>query len=236
MKKKYLYCNGDSWTFGEEIGEDRMQQNINEKYYNTWPWLLSQELDIPVCINEASGGGSNDRIYRKTYQFIKDYIRKGKDPKELTIVIGWTSPERGEMGIEVSEMDIEYVRFTPHDIINQSKNLNKNTVDDLKIYRDNFLNLFSENYGVHNQLMFMDNLRFICSQLEISYYDFIAIGYWPPKMLENARYNKIKLPNFYSADTFNNTVQQNNWDVYPAKHPTPETYKKWTNILKKFII
>jgi hypothetical protein len=236
MKKKYLYSNGDSWTYGEEIGLDDMQQHLNEKYYNSWPWFLSQELDIPICINEAAGAGSNDRIYRKTYQFIKEYINKGKNPKELMIVIGWTTPERTEVGMSVNDDDVEYVRITAHSVLNTSNNLSKMVMGDIEKYRNYFLNLYSENSGIQKQLMYMDNLRFLCKELDIDYYDFIAIGYWPPKIVNKARNLKIKLKNFYSNDSFNNSVVSNNWDTYPLKHPTPETHKKWANVLKKFIV
>lgn len=236
MEKKYLYCNGDSWTFGEEIGLDHMQQHLNEKYYNSWPWFLSKELDIPICINDAIGAGSNERIYRKTFQFIKDYINKGKDPKELLVVIGWTTPERTEIGMSVNETDIEYVRITTHSVLNASKNINKTIMGDIESYRDHFLNLYSENSGIQKQLMFMDNLRFLCKQFGIEYYDFIAIGYWPPKIIEKARQINVKLKNFYTLDTFNNAVHSNDWSTYSLKHPTPESHKKWANVLKKFII
>jgi len=236
MKKKHLYCNGDSWTYGEEIGLDNIQHHLNEKYYNSWPWFLSQELDIPICINDAVGAGSNDRIYRKTYQFIKDYINKGKDPKELMVVIGWTTPERTEIGMSVNDDDVEFVRITTHNVLNMSNNLDKTTMGDIEKYRSHYFNLYSENSGIQRQLMFMDNLRFLCKQSNIEYYDFIAIGYWPPKIIDKARKLKVKLKNFYLNDTFNNAVVSNKWDVYPLNHPTPETHKKWANVLKKFII
>ena len=236
MNKKFLYCNGDSWTYGEEILGENHQLHVNEKYYNTWPWFLSQELDIPVCVNDAVGAGSNDRIYRKTYQFIKDYIRKGKDPKQLLIVIGWTTPERGEIGISSNDMDVEYIRLTSQVVLNPSGSLNKTTMGDIKTYRDNLFNLYSENSGIQKQLMFMDNLRFLCKQFEIEYYDFVAIGYWPPKITEKAREIKVKLYNFYMIESFNNAVQNNNWTIHPLKHPTPESHKKWANVLKNFIL
>ena len=81
MLKKTIYCNGDSWTYGDEIflSENNDITHINSKYYNSWPWFLSKELDIPICVNEAINAGSNDRIFRKTIEFIKSYIKKGKN-------------------------------------------------------------------------------------------------------------------------------------------------------------
>lgn len=59
--------------------------------------VLSQHLDIPVCVNDAQGGASNARIFRRTNDFINNWMGSGRDPKDLFICIGWTSPERSEV-------------------------------------------------------------------------------------------------------------------------------------------
>lgn len=233
--KKYLYCNGDSWTSGEEIYSENPQEETNERYYNTWPWFLSQELNIPVCINEGIGGGSNDRIYRKTFDFIKNYIRSGKDPDDLLIVVGWTSPERGEIQILDNENITRFTRITTTGILNGVEKENKELMGDLDNYRDHLLNLYSEEVGIEKQIRFMDNIRFLCDQLKIKYYDFISIGFWPPKLLERATEMKIKLKDFYRMTSFTEEMKNKGWEAYTGKHPTPESHKKWAILLKNFI-
>ena len=91
MAIKRLYVNGDSWTYGQELG-DELPDELDHKFYNTWPWFLSQRMNIPQLINDALGGGSCDRIFRKTVDFIKS-----KDTlKDTIVILGWTSAERFE--------------------------------------------------------------------------------------------------------------------------------------------
>ena len=62
---KTLYVNGDSWTYGQELRDDTTD-DLSYKFYNTWPWHVAQHFQIPQLVNEGQGGGSNDRIFRKT--------------------------------------------------------------------------------------------------------------------------------------------------------------------------
>jgi hypothetical protein len=232
---KYLYCNGDSWTYGEEIITENFQLHTNEKYYNTWPWFLSQELDIPVCVNEATGGGSNDRIYRKTTDFIRKYIKSGKDPKELMIVIGWTTPERTEISVEDVNGSPKYVRLTiqnPVDIDGDFDNPTRKIIDG---FHNLYYRLYNDINGIEKQIHHMSQLRLLCEGYGITYYDFTAIGIWPPHIIEKSDKMGIELKNYYSTHSFVNVVVDKNWDVYEFKHPKPETYKKWAKVLKNFI-
>ena len=76
MPIKLLYTTGDSWTYGEELGDVTAVDNLNHKFYNSWPWHVSQHYNIPQLINDARGGGSNARMYRRTIEFLQSY--KGK--------------------------------------------------------------------------------------------------------------------------------------------------------------
>ena len=76
-KDTVLYCNGDSFTWGTGIGNlyhnpmfayDKFKKSRLE---NSWPGQLSQITDCDF-INDAWAGGSNDRICRRTKQFINE--------------------------------------------------------------------------------------------------------------------------------------------------------------------
>ena len=97
MLIKTLYANGDSWTFGQELKDD-IADHLDYKFYNTWPWHVAQELNIPQVVNEGLGGGSNDRIFRKTIDFVRNYTG---NPKELLVIVAWTTYERVEIPINV---------------------------------------------------------------------------------------------------------------------------------------
>ena len=120
MKK--LLTNGDSWTYGSEIscpeilavpGEkgfgmanrykqgmhDTMQVNDYFRIPKIWPTHLSKLLDAEN-INISWPARSNDVIYTANSGWVLDYLAKGGDPADLTVVIGWSSPERRNILIQ----------------------------------------------------------------------------------------------------------------------------------------
>ena len=93
-----LYANGDSWTFGQEL-RDEANDHLTYKFYNTWPWHLAQHLQIPQVVNDALGGTSNYRIYRKTLEYIQNYTGSYK---ELLVIVAWTTYERKEVPVVIN--------------------------------------------------------------------------------------------------------------------------------------
>ena len=53
--------------------------------------------------NAAYGGGSNDRILRTTLMWLSEYFRDGGKPDDLFVLIGWTGPDRREVGLSEEE-------------------------------------------------------------------------------------------------------------------------------------
>ena len=82
MTNKTLYTNGCSFSTGNIHPPD------DDK---PWPILLQKHYGYDL-INEAIEGGSNNRIIRKTIEFVEDF----EDYENLFIVIGWTSNQRWE--------------------------------------------------------------------------------------------------------------------------------------------
>lgn len=219
MKKtKLLYACGCSWTEGAELAEYNSPDMFTIMYYNSWPWFLASNLAIPMTVNEGSGAGSNTRIFRKTSEFIHNYIEQGKDPEELLIVIGWTTPERNEIGI-----DNRVVKLTIQHPLTYSEM--QIYLDDLKEYHKSFYNLYSDYYGKRMQLLYMKNLRLLCKGLGIKYFDFTAVGNLP---------EDPQLSNLYPY-AFQYIVATENLPVHQFGHPTKETHKIWADRLKEFI-
>lgn len=230
MSYKCLYTNGDSWTYGDEInyeGGDNLN-NYTLKYYNTWPWFLSKELNIGVCVNEGAPGGSNYRIFRRTLKFIFDWVENKKDTKDLMIVIGWTTPERQEIAITDHNSNTCYVKLL----------LNTPNISDPKYdYKLDKVNKFSKLYyelidipAVEDMMKnHMRILRIICNYYGITYFDFIAVGDNPTKLKSENEFKNLHPVSFLIK------VTDENWSVYKHKHPTIETHEKWAKELKKFI-
>lgn len=88
MKYKYLFTNGDSWTWGQGLQEDQLDGIPRGQ----WPEVLGNKLNLKV-INIAENGSSNERIFRSTME----WVIENKDKIEDTIiVIGWTVSDRWE--------------------------------------------------------------------------------------------------------------------------------------------
>lgn len=224
---KFLYANGDSWTEGVEIPNSGVMYDT-DKFYSTWPWHLSQILDIPVCVNEGLGAGSNDRIHRKTSEFIFNWVGQNKNPANLIIVVGWTTAERIEIPIKT-----EYMRVT----IQQSFTDSGMETKSMRLLRDAYYSLHDD-YKAHLKLVkYMIDLRLLCKGLGIKFYDFVAIGK-PFSFFEDLAFNTYNLKlgaESLSSRTWNQYVSDNNHTTYPFKHPTIETHKLWAEHLSKGI-
>lgn len=224
MKKyKTLYTCGCSWTAGEELADITDRNRPSIMYYNSWPWFLAENLNIPVMINEGRGSGSNFRIFRRTSEYLIDYISRGEDPHDLLIVLGWTTPERYEIGVgkRIIPMNIQRP-LIPRDLDHMK--------DELSAYNQQYYNLYSDEYGERLQLLFMNNLRTLCKSLGIKYYDFIALGKPKDQLSEYKKFDNL-LEECYGA-----FVANNNLPVHEFKHPTKETHKIWADLLCKKIL
>jgi hypothetical protein len=97
-----LLVVGDSWTFGSEIRNPDMSEDIkdwdiennNYRIPKIWPTLLAKKLGYGIT-NLSYPAASNDRIVRLTESWLyENYISINKDTRDLAVIIGWTSPER----------------------------------------------------------------------------------------------------------------------------------------------
>ena len=94
-KKKLLYVSGCSHLAGSEIIKFGDTTRTQEAVSLVWPGLLAKEFNLNYT-NESIAGGSNEYILRSTIHFVSKWLEQGRDPKELMVVIGWTTNERLE--------------------------------------------------------------------------------------------------------------------------------------------
>jgi hypothetical protein len=83
----HLVTNGCSWTFGQGLPDNRSQ---------AWPKLLSNKFNIPL-VNLAIPGSGNDRIHRRTFEYVFQNLPTGSKP---LIVIAWSQFFRREAWYE----------------------------------------------------------------------------------------------------------------------------------------
>jgi len=133
---KTLFTNGDSWAFGSEImapefcmpkgqpgagmagkykaGYDcSMPLNDFYRVPKIWASHLGKHLNAEV-VNWARPARSNDTIYDSTIAWVlENYVMPGRDVSDLTVVIGWSSPERKDIVIEDNDDKIRKFTLWP---------------------------------------------------------------------------------------------------------------------------
>lgn len=81
-----LYVSGCSFTYGQGLPE-----KVREK--QNWAGLIGARLNVPV-INDAEGGGGNDRIFRTAMTSISKLLYENKNP---LVIICWSASSRREI-------------------------------------------------------------------------------------------------------------------------------------------
>lgn len=109
-KKLEIVCDGDSWVFGCEIVDPKIEatypsgtyrgvydyMEFNDAYRvpRIFPTYLAQLLDAEVT-NLAYPADDNGTILNRTMVYLsKEYIAKGRSTENLLVIVGWSSPER----------------------------------------------------------------------------------------------------------------------------------------------
>lgn len=218
---KVLYANGDSWTFGDEFPNQVPMEQVH-RHYSTWPQKLAAMMEIPLVVNESICAGSNHRIFRRTSQFIINWIGKKKCTSDLFVVIGWTTPERTEISI-----DGRYCRITSNNLLDyDSKKLRQ--------YCRLYYEFYQYQESLLTQIRYMQILRHMCKGMNIKYYDFIGLGSHPNEYNEvSLKNNGLVLDNFYLPNTWQSHIYYNNLPVHRFGHPTEEAHEEWASILLK---
>lgn len=110
--KYTLICNGDSWTFGCEITDPKLEEkygdpkvvyrgtydffeeNIPYRSQRIWPTYIKQFIDCET-VNLGWPADDNKTILNRTIDYISsEYIAKGIPTDNIIVIVGWTSPER----------------------------------------------------------------------------------------------------------------------------------------------
>ena len=90
MNIKYLYTNGCSYSAGHGL-----ENEVEERYSK----FLADKFGAED-INQSEGGGSNQRIFRTTYDWISKNARKPNKLKDTVFVIQLTYPVRNEIWVD----------------------------------------------------------------------------------------------------------------------------------------
>lgn len=93
--KKILYANGDSFVLGMECIADHDRTESNKDL--AFPKHISKALRCNTYINNAYNGATNSFIFNQTIFDLQELERQGHSPKDVFVVIGFTSLTRIEI-------------------------------------------------------------------------------------------------------------------------------------------
>jgi hypothetical protein len=146
-----LLTNGCSFTEGYDL----------PLLTDSWPFALGRLFDIEVE-NLAVGGGSNDRIYRTTIEYLN------VNPVPDLVIIGWTSFFRSEL----SHSEGIYLRVLPHNCVTEPHRVE---IDGEKMHRFWVENLYNEYINYRKWVNYVLHLQDYFDSKKIPYRFFTAI-------------------------------------------------------------
>ena len=161
---KYLYNIGCSFSEGNGIAEDkgitesRLRKKIeSETRYSA---VMAKNLGL-IEINEAMGGGSNQRTFRKTWEWISENSDKVND---TLFVIQWTYPLRSEFYYkavdQIESLPDPQVEWWP---VKFREVINKMTKEDVPlIHLKNVDTLIDLKYNI---MGFIPSRRVVCKEM-----------------------------------------------------------------------
>lgn len=157
-----LFTNGCSWTWGG--GLEPYFNSENERQQLVWPYYLSKKLGIEKVINLSKTGGSNQRIFRTTF----DYFNKIND-QEIIAIIQFTQPSRFEYYDTNDLNDFSNIdkRWIMNNAIGMWDVFHKPTA---KLKLEYYLRTYTEIEGLYKLLAITTSLAYLFESIKIKYY------------------------------------------------------------------
>jgi len=261
---KILLTNGDSWTYGSEIacpeilvipGEqgygmaNRYKKGmfdtfpINDYYRipRIWPTHLSKLLDMKD-VNISWPARCNDNICDATIGWVLKFLNDGGDPKDLLVVIGWSSPERKRILVEDLNDDVYMYTFWPfmstedqYYDMHAAKQYFKFYVQHLWFEREFLARYVEQNFTLHTFLSSRGIKHKFFNAFYLYAHDPIPVFEWKDvdlaEIISSWKTPKKKLKGYYeqtwqSDDMADCTLNQ--WNSIP------EDVFLWKNTLRSF--
>lgn len=183
---KILFTNGCSWTYGGGLdGIAHIKVKLDKV---VWPHHLKELMGFDECVNLATGGGSNQRIFRTTLDWILKQDRKTL--KNTVAVIQWTQRSRKEFYIPKEDSNetaenqdsLRWINSTiygahaQHPISMIFKNSDINYYHNEIKTKNNFIyKTYTEIEGIYNYISYCAALANVFDHYGIEYYywDFV---------------------------------------------------------------
>ena len=229
-----LYANGCSMTYGAELAgvdpfpETEEQDNYRIEY--SWPNQLGKLLNME-SVNDGWPGASNDKIFRTSINWISNYISQTKDPSNLFVVIGWSTPERKEIRTD------DGLWFDILPLVEPFKGTPKYLKKLTKLYKIHF---FNETADTVRTMLHILSMQSFLQIYEIPYLFFNALHLYFPGNWEDTIQPYTNLLDFKHIYYRNGGMYmycfKHKYKQGPNKHPLEEGHKAWAKKLYDYII
>jgi hypothetical protein len=241
---KTLYANGCSWTAGNGIFEDPDYVGDPDSAQDwkkyAWPAEIGRLNNLSV-VNDSAGGGSNERIFRKTLAYIQQLSEQ--DRNETLVMLGLTSLDRGEIYVQPSAGGVgRWCRFNVSQAFSSYEEHTGWEKKRLKAIDAAQQSYVAEIYNDYHQAQkFFDSLFMLVNTLEnlkISHLLFMALSwqwYIPDFAVEEFRVKSEKYSTFkgvYQLDTnMHDYILKNKLPLSSCIHPLISGQKSWAEAL-----
>jgi hypothetical protein len=205
-KIKYVVTSGCSFSAGQNMSED--PSDIRKYRFSK---ILADGLEAQD-INLAKGGGSNDRAFRKIYQWIQENPNK---VKHTLFLVGFTYLHRKDLYFDYKKEWIGYSNLGDFELNHFYKDVDKKMI---KTWNDTEYGYFY-NDDIEEEKLFMkaDLLQTYIKSLNSNIIYFYALP------LSN---NLDKRLNWYKPGGYNNWREYINTYRYLDGHPSKQDHIK----------
>ena len=250
MKK--LFAIGDSLTAGAECiaDEDMTEENKQHAY----PMYIANKLNYDECINRALPGATNEWIARRCVQDLEELKRNGEDLKNIFVVVGWSSINRGEVSVRSikdsiahdQDLKLEFTSRLQHSEMNHfetlfiNPNLNPSVVKgDGDIFIEtchetkNFFGKYIWDYELEYERWYT-NILFLKNYLQNNVGNFLFHNNIHPCEVKSSCYDFV---NYYdpTGESFNEWATTNNYNRMKLYHPVEKAHGDYSRLLCKYI-
>tara|TARA_R100000030_G_C3219382_1_gene115523 strand:+ start:34 stop:777 length:744 start_codon:yes stop_codon:yes gene_type:complete len=239
---KLILCEGDSWTAGDiidpEIFGDRLDKvndprNRPYRLPKVWPHKLGKLLKVDTDNNSISGS-SNDGIVRRLLKKIPELLKLYK-PKDLFVIIGWSSPERKDFYYK-GEWNSWETLYPAQ--LTQDFSYDKDLQEFYRIYLEKFWNEeeYIERYIQHNLLIhhFLNSYG-IKHIFFDAFYETKDMGIYDKLNKDNLKQIKDIRKNNFIDKTFREVLMKGEYldeELFGKDyHPTEKGHKIWARYL-----
>lgn len=222
------------------------QGNIVSRYEDhydefTWAGRLKNRAAAKFFLNDAQGGGSNQRILRTTLDYVKSLKTQGYS--NTLIVIGWTTSGREEIYVDGTwqrwntnqkfSTTVDRVEITNEDYIRRLDQFQEDYIG--LVYNDQ-----AQIVEYFNSVYLLDNLL---SHLGIRHFFFNALPAWweggeyktdcdVEKVFEkDLAWHENTANILHYRDSFMHYVNRNNLTVGKYLHPLAQAHESWANYI-----